>query len=551
MLTVLLFMKKSKLKKNNLPIIIDCTLRDGGYYNSWDFPTEIVDDYLIAMKAANINFVEIGFRFLNNSGYKGPFAFSTDKFIKNLKIPKDLKLGVMVNASDLYTDIGWKKAILKLFPESANNTPIKLIRFACHFHEIPNALLAAKWLSKRGYLIGLNLMQITDRSKNEIIQFSKSVSGFPIEVVYFADSMGSMKQQNIAPLVNMIRKHWKGNIGIHTHDNMGLALANTLEAYSKGVNWLDATVTGMGRGPGNTKTEELVIELNKTENDQIDIIPLLSIIRNYFDPLKRKKKWGINPYYYLSGKYGIHPTFIQVMMNDSRYSEKDIISAIEYLKKKGGKKFKHTDLDIALQFYNKKSEGKWSPKSLLNKRDILILGSGPSIDLHKKPLENFIKEKKPIVLALNLKKGIDKSLINFYIACHPVKLLSDAENHSVLPQPLITPASTFSKNLLKKLANKKIHDYGIKISSNIFKFYDKHCVIPNSLVISYALAICVSGNASNIFMAGFDGYKAGDARNDEVENIFNNFYDSGVKKKIISITPSVYKGLISKSLYGL
>ena len=62
-------MKKSKFKKNNSFTIIDCTLRDGGYYNSWDFPIAIVDDYLIAMSAANVDFVVIGFRFLNNDGY--------------------------------------------------------------------------------------------------------------------------------------------------------------------------------------------------------------------------------------------------------------------------------------------------------------------------------------------------------------------------------------------------------------------------------------------------------------------------------------------------
>jgi 4-hydroxy 2-oxovalerate aldolase len=544
-------MKKIKLKKNNYPIIIDCTLRDGGYYNDWDFPTKIVEDYLIAMSETNINFVEIGFRFLNNNGYKGPYAFSTDKFVKNLKIPNNLKLGLMVNASDLYTDIGWKKAIVKLFPEPANNTPIKLIRLACHFHEIPNALLATKWLSQRGYLVGLNLMQITDRSKKEIIHFSKSVSGSPVEVVYFADSMGSMKKQNIPPLVNLIRKHWKGNIGIHTHDNMGLALANTLEAYSIGVNWLDATVTGMGRGPGNTKTEELIVELNELNSNQINIIPLLELIRNYFEPLKKEKKWGTNPYYYLSGKYGIHPTFIQVMLNDSRYNENDILGAINYLKKNGGKKFKHDNLNIASQFYSEKFTGKWSPKSLFNNREVLILGSGPSIDLHKKSLEDFIKEKKPIVLALNLKEGIDRSLINFYIACHPIKLLSDIESHSVLPQPLITPASTTPKSVLKKLGNKKILDYGIKISPGKFKFYKNYCFIPNSLVISYALAMCSSGNVSKIFLAGFDGYEAGDVRNDEVENIFNIFYKLGIKRKILSITPTTYKNLLAESLYGL
>ena len=52
-------------------------------------------------------------------------------------------------------------------------------------------------------------------------------------------------------------------LGIHAHDNMCLGLVNTLRAHAKGVTWLDATVTGMGRGAGNTRTEDLVIELEE------------------------------------------------------------------------------------------------------------------------------------------------------------------------------------------------------------------------------------------------------------------------------------------------
>jgi len=541
------------INKIRKPILIDCTLRDGGYYNNWDFPVSLINNYLIAMNSAKVNIVEIGFRFLKNDGFKGPCAFSSDDFVRSLKVPRDLTLGVMINASDLYTDIGWKNAIEKLFPEKASTTPIKLVRIAFHFHEIQNALLAVKWLKKNGYRVGLNLMQITDRNKKEIIEFSKLAQKSKPEVIYFADSMGSMKQKDTLSIIKSLRKNWKGNIGIHTHDNIGLALTNTMEAFNNGVNWLDATVTGMGRGPGNTKMEELIIELNNPNARNINFVPLLSVIRNFFLPLKKKKNWGSNPYYYLSGKYGIHPTYIQVMMDDNKYNDEDILGVIDYLRKNGGKKFQSNNLNIASKFYHKGLKGSWNPADFMKDREILILGSGPGVAEYKIALEDFIKKRKPLVLALNIQKEIEPSLVNFYIACHPVRLLADIESHSKISKPLITPVSVLSKSLKKKLGKKKLLDFGIKIEPGKFQFYDKHCIIPNSLVISYALATCISGKMSKIFMAGFDGYQKGDSRNDEVDEMLGNLYKSGVsniRESIIAITPTNFNSMKSKSLYG-
>ena len=48
---------------------------------------------------------------------------------------------------------------------------------------------------------------------------------------------------------------WNRELGIHTHKKMGIALQNTLCAYDEGVNWMDVTVSGMGRGPGNACTQ--------------------------------------------------------------------------------------------------------------------------------------------------------------------------------------------------------------------------------------------------------------------------------------------------------
>ena len=89
-----------------------------------------------------------------------------------------------------------------------------------------------------------------------------------------------------------------------------MALSNTLEAIKCGINWLDSTITGIGRGPGNTKTEELVIELSNHNQKNLNLVPLIKIINSHFNPLKNKYKWGTNIFYYLSGKYSIHPLML-------------------------------------------------------------------------------------------------------------------------------------------------------------------------------------------------------------------------------------------------
>ena len=91
--------------------ILDCTLRDGGYYNNWNFEKKLVNEYLRAINETNIQYIELGFRTLDKKKIKGNTAYTTDEFINSLSIPKNLKIGVMVNASDfLQSNLNNKKA---------------------------------------------------------------------------------------------------------------------------------------------------------------------------------------------------------------------------------------------------------------------------------------------------------------------------------------------------------------------------------------------------------------------------------------------------------
>ena len=108
--------------------------------------------------------------------------------------------------------------------------------------------------------------------------------------------------------VKFLRSHWKGELGIHTHNNLGKAVSNTLSAVENGVTWIDSTVTGMGRGPGNSETEYVLIEMSKLSSTRYNLLPITKIIKKYFEPLKKNTNGGPNSFYYLAGKHGIHPT---------------------------------------------------------------------------------------------------------------------------------------------------------------------------------------------------------------------------------------------------
>src|SRR5690606_29386878 len=201
--------------------------------------------------------------------------------------------------------------------------------------------------------------------------------GHSLDVLYFADSMGSLSPDQTSAVVQALRRGWQGALGIHTHDNCAMALANTLRALDDGVSWLDTTVTGMGRGPGNVRTEYLIIKLMARRDRPVNVAPLFGLISRHLQPLQQRHGWGTNPYYFLAGVHGIHPTYIQEMLADSRYAEEDLLVVIDFLKHQGGKKYNPGTLESARHFYSGEPQGNWSPAELIAGREVLLLGSGP------------------------------------------------------------------------------------------------------------------------------------------------------------------------------
>ena len=208
-------------------VLLDCTLRDGGYYNDWDFSIDLVHSYLNAMQAISVDYVELGFRSLKNSGFKGAYAYTTDSHINSLSIPDGLKLGVMINAAEFIEYSDDPSAALNLMFTAAESSLVSLVRIAARYKELELALYLTHLLKEMGYTVAINLMQATEFSDGDLQQVSKQVSESRPDIFYVADSMGRLQPNEVKRLVQNLKTFWDGAIGIHAHDNLGGALSCT------------------------------------------------------------------------------------------------------------------------------------------------------------------------------------------------------------------------------------------------------------------------------------------------------------------------------------
>ena len=180
-------------------MILDCTLRDGGYYVDWDFDTLTVRKYLSAMAMAKVDIIEIGFRFLPSDKFLGAFAYSTDEYLKTINLPKDVHIAVMINAAEIISDkqCDIKKIVNQLFSKK-EKSPVSIVRIAIHAKDIKHSYNIAYELKSLGYRVFINIMQINDIKDSEIVKIFSSIKKWNlVEVIYFADSFGCMDMYRV------------------------------------------------------------------------------------------------------------------------------------------------------------------------------------------------------------------------------------------------------------------------------------------------------------------------------------------------------------------
>lgn len=534
--------------------ILDCTLRDGGYYNSWDFDPVIVNAYLSAAAAAKIDYIELGLRNFVQKGFVGAYAYTTEHYLTTLELPEGPIYGVMVDAKTILSaPMDIEEAVDTLFVP-AEKSKIDLVRVAAHFHEVEKSEKIVKRLKSLGYIVGYNLMQSGGKPDDIISHKAQQIKDWGVvDVLYFADSLGSMNGNEVRRIINALRKHWAGPLGIHTHNNMGKGLENTLAAHEAGVDWLDVTITGMGRGAGNTPTEYLLAILDK-KNSHYQAKPIYELVIRYFEPMQKKYGWGASLLYFLGAQNDIHPTYIQNLLSNTHYGTDEIVGALDYLSQLDGTTaYNGSILDTALTFSSVKVReigGSLDVKGIFEGRDVLVLANGPSTLKYSEAICQYIRHKKPVVLSVNIIADIPTELVDFYVISHNSKFFSDASKYKALTQPIILPKNRLNIEELDALQNNILLDYGLDIKTDTLEVNDTYVISPHDLTAAYVFAVLISGQASNVALAGFDGYEKGDRRQQEMISILARYKQLMLLERFEAITPTTYP-IMQGSVYAI
>lgn len=290
----------SNCERENELMVLDCTIRDGGLMNDSKFSDKIVRAVYDCCADSNVDYMEIGFK-------NSKKLFSTDKFgawrfcdeddIRRIIADnkRNVKLAAMADAekSDYKTDILKK-----------SQSPLDMIRVACYSHQIPLALDMVKDAKDKGYEATLNLMAICKLKESELSRDLEILSNSEADVIYLMDSFGSLYCDSVRYLMTKYRRSLSDagkKIGFHAHNNLQLAFAKTIEAVNCQVDFIDATMAGLGRGAGNCPIELLLGYIGR------DVRPSLMCIQDYIEPLREKLGWGFAHSYMLTGFLNEHP----------------------------------------------------------------------------------------------------------------------------------------------------------------------------------------------------------------------------------------------------
>lgn len=286
--------------KTNHCKIVDCTIRDGGLVNNWDFSVEFVQDLYAALNDAGVDYMEVGYKnspkLLKGSEDTGPWRFLDDDFLRKV-IPQKgtTKLSALV-------DIG-RVDENDVLPKS--ESLLDLIRVACYIKDVDKALDLIQLFHDRGYETTLNIMALSNVMENDLIEAFQMIKDSVVDFVYIVDSYGSMDHNDFAYLVAKFQEHLPNKrLGVHTHNNMQLAFSNTLVAAERGVELLDSSVYGMGRGAGNCPTEALLTHL---KNSKYSLRPTLNFLEKHMIPMREQWEWGYLIPYLITGTLDEHP----------------------------------------------------------------------------------------------------------------------------------------------------------------------------------------------------------------------------------------------------
>lgn len=524
--------------------ILDCTLRDGGFVNDWNFGIGSIENIIARLDKAGIEVVEIGFidkrRAYDVNRCILPDTESFKPIFENLDISNSMIVAMIdFGTCDIEAITDKRDSVLD---------GIRVIFKKQHYIE---ALDFCSEIKKKGYKLFINPVSVTGYEDDEMIDLIEKTNEVTPYCVSIVDTYGLMNKNELFHYYDLMDANLARGItiGYHSHNNLQLAFANSMElmsADSERELMVDASLYGMGKSAGNTCTELLAMYLNENYGKNYIINQLLEAIDVDISKEYDKKYWGYSLKHFIAASNDCHPDYVSHMISKRTLSVKsinEILSNIDPAKKLV---FNETLIEnMYIEYQNKFIDdfGAYTALSTeLQKRKILIIAPGKSIETHGGILQNFIERNDPIVMTINF---INDDFKPDYVFMGNAKRYSQFFNkiHKDCNVKVICTSNVSE-------SNKKI-DFKFNFNSLI---NDDPLIRDNPVLM--LLKLLTRMKIKTAYLAGYDGYSADNVCNYPGEYIQFLYCDDDVvlrndaiKKAIAEIGRGITLEFLTPSLY--
>ena len=474
--------------------ILDCTLRDGGYCNNWEFGFDNTKKIISGLIEAGIEIIECG--------------FLTNKIVYDRNVTKYTTLDELTHIIPERRDGRLFVAMMNYGEYNVEDLPdydgssIDGIRVAFHKKDCKEALELCCEIKKKGYLVFVQAMVSLSYTDEEFLAVIKNVNQFKPYAFYIVDSFGMMKGKDLTRLFYMIEHNLEKDIhiGFHSHNNMQLAYSNAQKLTTVQTNRsliIDSSVYGMGRGAGNLNTELFVEYLNENTGKNYQLKPLLFIIDEILNGFYQKNYWGYSLPNYISAVHNAHPNYASYLSDKNTLTIEAMNEIFEMMDEE--KKISYDKRYIENLYYRYMETGKIQEEHMeelrkyLSDKKILLIAPGKSSVDELEKIKEFVIKKEVVIISVNFEYfhlDVDYVFLSNLRRFHELPKLSRSK---CIVTSNIPATDVYLRTSYKKLLS------------------EREAVRDNAGLM--AIKFLADMNVSEIFLAGFDGYSHNENEN--------------------------------------
>ena len=533
--------------KENKKYLLDCTLRDGGYINDWEFGIDNIISMFERVVDANVDFLEVGFIDERREYDSNRSIFPDTKSIAKTFCNVDKKNTKVVAMIDYGTcDI---KNI-----QDKKDSFLDGIRVIFKKHLRREALEFCSELKKKGYLVFAQLVSTTSYSDDEMKDLADLVNRVEPFAVSIVDTYGLLHRDNLIHYFSMLDNELNKKIilGYHAHNNFQMGYSNCLSFFQQETErdvLVDGSLYGMGKSAGNAPIELIAMSLNNLYNKKYDMDQILEAIDVSVLNFYKSATWGYNMFYFIAALNDCHPNYVSYLMNKKTLSIKSINKILNSIST--NKKLMYDKKLIETLYFEYQSNIVDDKKDIielsnvLKDREVILLGPANSMNTERDKIKNYINQNKPIVIAIN---DIHNDINLDYV------FISNSKRYAQMSYKLINKNCKliFTSNVtpVKRDEDSFLLDYVKLIDENTD-------IIDNSLVMF--IKVLMDVKCKRVSLAGFDGYYVDKSnyydkdkeydfakkKSKYLNEYTSNFLKSAREKIDINfVTKSIYEGML-------